>query len=582
MMGQIMKWRSLGAIVCVVVIGASCQSATPTQLPPVVTAPAASGGNSAGTDPNLAAEQVLRVVISGEPATLDPTLAGGPEVSVIRALQRPLVDFDEDSQVVPALAESWEVSADARTLTFRLRDAKYSNGEQIVANDLVYSWRRLADPRTAAPYAYAMAEVVGGPELLAMAGADIPSDADIEAALAELGVDAPDDRTFRVRLNRPATYFLSAMTLWVFGPLQQRWITGQDATEAANHVSSGPFILDRWSHDREIILKPNPYWYGDVKSTLTEIQMSMIAEPAQAQAAYEAGEIDMVLTPNEDVERVRSDPVLGSQYRERPVLAINYYAFNNFQDPTAASYANPGPTVNKDFRIALIQAIDKQAMIAATYGGLGQVANSFIMPGIPGHQPELDPYPYDLDAAREHLDNALTDMGVGSAAELGRLKIGYGSGLGREPQVAFLTEAWRRTLGLHTEQIVSDPSVFVTERRLGRYDISAAGWSADYPHANNQLSGVFTCRGSNNVAQYCNPAFDAHVANAAAEPDHDEQLAAFDQAQTLLGADAAFLPIVFLVTAYEVKPYVSGLTVTPLDGTAPGSWLYETIQILKH
>jgi oligopeptide transport system substrate-binding protein len=580
-MEQIMKRRLLGGIVSAVVFVASCQSSTPTQQPPVVPAPSAPNVDSAETDSNLAAEQILRIAISGEPATLDPTLAAGPW-AVIRGLQRPLVDLDEDSQVVPALAESWEVSADARTLTFRLRDAQYSNGEPIVAGDFVYSWRRLADPRTAAPYSYYLADVIGGPELLAMSGADLPSDDEIETALDNLGVVAPDDRTFVVHLNRPGTDFLSVMTLWVFGPLKESWINRTNATEAASYVSSGPFILDTWDHGSEIILKPNPYWYGDVRPTLTEIRISMFGEPGQAQAAYEAGEIDMVRTPNEDVRRVRSDPVLRAEYRELPVLAINYYAFNNFQDPTGARYADPGPTANMDFRIALIQAIDKQAMIDATYGGLGRVANSFIMPGIPGHQPNLNPYPYDLDSAREHMDNALVELGVGSAGELGRLRIGFGSGGGREPQVAFLVEAWRQAFGLETEQIASDPSIFVTERGLGVYDISSAGWSADYPHANNQLSGVFTCRGTNNVAQYCNPAFDAHLARAAIEPDQDQQVAIFEEAQTLLVEDAAFLPIVFLVTPYEVKPYVSGLTVTPLDGTDPGSWFHETIKILKH
>ena len=571
----------LSIIVSIAVVVGACDSATISAAPPATNEPGTSGEASAPALSDLADDQILRVSISGEPATLDPTIAAGPEVAVLRALHRPLVDLNEDSEVVPALAESWDVSDDARTLTFHLREAKYSNGETIVADDIVYSWRRLADPRTAASYSYVMAEVEGGPELLAMAGEELPSDADIESALDNLGAAAPDHETFVVTLNTPASYFLSAMSLWVFGPLQESWITSEGATEAANYVSSGPFILDTWNHDREIILKPNPYWYGDVRPTLTEIRMSMFGEPAQAQAAYEAGEIDIVLTPNEDVQRIRADPVLRAESRETPVLAINYYAFNNFQDPSATSYDNPGPTASKDFRVALIQAIDKRAMIDATYGGLGQIANSFIMPGIPGHQPDLNPYPHDVGAARQHMDTALAALGVASATELGRLRIGYGSGLGREPQVAFLAEAWRQAFGLETEQIVSDPSVFVSERGLGAYAISAAGWGADYPHAYNQLSGVFTCRGGNNIAQYCNPAFDLHLARAAAEPDQDEQLAILDEAQTLLVEDAAFLPIVFLVTPYEVKPYVSGLTVTPLDGMAPGSSFYETIRILS-
>jgi len=575
-----MQRRLLGLLACVSVFAASCQSSAPSSAPPAATEPGPPAQASAPPDVALATEQILRIDIRGEPPTLDPTQAQTP--TVLRALHRGLVDFDQDFNVVPALAESWTISHDSRTLTFRLRDARYSNGDPIVAGDFVYSWKRLADPRIAAMYSYAIAEVVGGPDLLAMPGAVLPSDAAIEAALSGLGVEAPDDKTFIVHLNRPATYFLSAMTLWVFVPLQEKWITSARATDPANYVSSGPFILDAWDHDSQIVLKPNPNWWGDVKPTLTEIRMSMYAGPAQAQLAYETGELDIVVAPDSDIERIRTDPVLSAEYREVSQLAILYYSFNNFQDPNAVSYARPGPTANKDFRMALTQAIDKQAYIDATFAGLGEVANSFIMPGIPGHQPDLDPYPYDLDSARQHMAKALAELGVASAAELGKLKFGFPSGFGREPQVAFLAEAWRQAFGLEIDQISGERITFSTERDLGKYDLSFTGWAIDYPHANNQLSGPFTCGGGNNSAQYCNPDFDALIARAAAEPDQARQLAIYNEAQTLLMSDAPILPVNFLVTPYEVKPYVAGLTVMSFDGFDPGHSFFETIRILGH
>ena len=235
------------------------------------------------------------------------------------------------------------------------------------------------DPRTAAPYSYVMAEVAGGNELLAMAGADpLPSDAEIDAAARHARCRGPDDKTFVVTLATPATYFLSAMTLWVGVPIQEKWITSEGATEAANYVSSGPFILDTWNHQTNIVLKPNPNWYGDVKPTLTEIQVSMSPEPAQAMAAYEVGEIDMLLpVPSEDIERVKADPVLSAEYTEETSLAITYYNYNNGTDPsgtgTLARCADPKacPTMNKNFRIALTQAVDKVAFQNATFAGIG-------------------------------------------------------------------------------------------------------------------------------------------------------------------------------------------------------------------
>jgi len=218
-----------------------------------------------------------------------------------------------------------------------------------------------------------------------------------------------------------------------------------------------------------------------------------------------------------------------------------------------------------------------------TYAGIGQVANSFIMPGIPGYQPDLDPYPFDLGSARLHMYKALTELGVGSAAELGALPFGYPSGgANAEAKVAFLAEAWRQAFGLEFEQIPSDVGVHFTQQGAGEYAISWTGWGADYPHANNQLNGPFTCGGGNNGAQYCNPAFDALIAKATAEPDQENQVAIYNEAQTLLMNDASFLPLRFAVSPYEVKPYVSGLTVTPSDARLPGDMYYETIQILEH
>ena len=199
-----MRKRLLSTIVCVVVFVTSCQSSTPSPTPPpdaTLGSPAPASADKPsearrGTDPQGRHR--------GEPGASTPPALGAPEV--LRALQRPLVQFNEKQEVVPALAEEWHVSNDGMTLTFDLREAQYSNGDPIVAGDFVYSARRLADPRTAAGYAYVMGRVVGGPELLAMARAEpLPSAADIEAALENLGVSAPDDRTFVVRLSQAGT-----------------------------------------------------------------------------------------------------------------------------------------------------------------------------------------------------------------------------------------------------------------------------------------------------------------------------------------------------------------------------------------
>jgi oligopeptide transport system substrate-binding protein len=596
-----MQKRLFGILASVAVIVAACGGATSSSAPPASApggsaAPGGSEAPAASSTPvasaaNLADQQILHIDLGQEPPTLDPNKAqDSTSIAVLHGLNRGLVYFDKDLKIVPALAAAMpEVSSDAKTMTFTLKDGlKYSNGDPITAKDFVYSIKRTLDPRLAAPYSYVLTELEGADALLALAGAKpAPTDAQIQALMDKVGVSAPDDKTVVVKLARPATYFIDVLALWIAVPVEESWISKPNATEAANYVSSGPFVLDKWEHNSQIVLKPNPNWSGDTKPTLTEIDMSMTTEPAQGQAAFEAGELDMVLTPSEDVTRVKADPTLGPLVVDIPQLAITYYTYNNGIDPKTlkpfekCSDPKKCPTMNKDFRIALTQAVDKKAFIDATFAGTGVPANSMVMPGIPGYQEDLDPYPFNLDQAKQHMQTALQALGVPDAASLGKLKFGFNTGAGHEPRVAFLAEAWKQAFGLQTEQIGSDFAVFLQQRTAGQYDIARDGWGADYPHANNQL-GLFLCGGGNNDIQYCNHDFDALMMQAAAEPDQTKQVALYNQAQTILFNDAAFLPLRFAVTTYEVQPYVKGITATPSDSQLPGDVFYETIQIEKH
>jgi len=589
-----MQKRLFGILASIAVIAAACGGATTSSAPPASSAPGASGAPAtAAPSPSeaLAAEQVLRIDLGQEPPTLDPNKAqDSTSIEVLHALHRGLLYLDQEGKVIPALAEALpEVSADAKTLTFKLKSGlKYSNGDPVVAGDFVYSIKRTLDPRTAAPYAYVLAEMVGAPELLALAGADpAPSDADIQALLDKVGIAAPDDSTVVVTLSTPATYFSNVLALWIAVPVQEKWITTPNATEAANYVGTGPFILDTWDHSSQIILKPNPNWSGDQKPILTEVTMSMTTEPAQAQAAYEAGELDMVQTPAEDIQRVKADPDLGPQAKDIPGLGITYYTFNNGIDPkTLKPFAKCAdikkcPTMNKNFRIALTQAIDKKAFIDATFAGIGDPANSFVMPGIPGYQADLNPYPFDLAKAKTTMATALQEIGVPDAAALGKLKFGFNSGAGHEPRVAFLAEAWRQAFGLETEQIGSDFAIFLQQRTAGEYILARDGWNADYPHANNQLA-LFLCGGGNNDEQYCNPDFDALIKQAAAEPDQAKQTALYEQAQTILINDAPMLPLRFQLTTYEIQPYLGGINISVNDSQLPGDATLESIFIKEH
>ncbi len=586
-----MHKRLLGLLASAAIIVAACGGATESSAPPASTDPGASGEASAPPAGGLAAEPILNVDIGGEPPTLDTNKAqDSNSIAMLSGLSRGLVYVDAENNVVPSLATSWEVSPDAKTLTFTLGDFKYSNGEPIVAGDFVRSIKRLADPRTAAPYSYVAAEIEGAGDLLAMAGQDpLPAEAEITALLDKLGVSAPDDKTVVITLSTPASYFLSALTLWVFNPIQESWVNadGSLKTEAGEFVSSGPFILDSWDHQQQITLKPNPEWTAGTKPTLQEIHVSMSPEPAQAMAAYETGEIDVLLpVPSEDIERVKADPVLSAEYSEGPSLAITYYNYNNGLNATGDG-PNPRcedpkacPTSNLNFRKALTQAIDKVAFQNATFAGVGKVAGTMVMPGIPGALPDYEPYPYDLDAAKASMATAMQELGYASAADIPVLKFGFNSGSGHEPRVAFLAQAWKDAFGIETEQIGSEFGVFLTQRTAGEYDLARNGWGADYPHANNQIAGLFTCGGGNNDQQYCNPQVDALMEQAAGEADQAAQAALYEQVGKIIADDAASLFLRWGVNSQLIKPYVKATT-SPMDSVVPGERHWEEIQILE-
>src|SRR5262245_33589606 len=270
-----MQKRLFGILASVAVIVAACGGATTTSAPPATTAPGGSEAPAASATPvasaaNLADQQILKIDLGQEPPTLDPNKAqDSTSIAVLSGLQRGLVYFDKDLKIVPALAAALPtVSADAKTLTFTLKDGiKYSNGDPIVAGDFVYSIKRTLDPRLAAPYSYVVAELEGAGDLLALAGKDpAPTDAEVTALLDKVGVSAPDDKTVVIKLSTPATYFIDVLALWIAVPVQEKWITTPNATEAANYVGSGPFVLDKWAHNSQIVLKPNPNWSGDVRS----------------------------------------------------------------------------------------------------------------------------------------------------------------------------------------------------------------------------------------------------------------------------------------------------------------------------
>ncbi len=547
--------RTLGALVAFALVLAACGEQGPTG--------GASGSGAPSAAPDV--EQVLRLPLSGEPATLDPNRASDSvSITLLTSLVRPLVYFDQQLNTVSegGLAESWELSDDGQEVTFHLKEGlTYSNGDPIVADDFVFSWKRLIDPRTAADYSYVMLDIAGAAEVY---GADPEDDAAVDAALENFGVAAPDDTTFVVTLAHPAAYFVSIATLWVTAPLQE----GFEYGEAEGYVSSGPFIMTEWEHEASITLEPNPEWTAGPESNLERIEFTVIADPAQALAAYENDEVDIVGVPSAEVPRVREDPDLSQQVVQGDRLSLEYYGFDmRAESPFGASQM---------LRYAFTKAVDKQTLIDTLRNGIGTVAGSAVPPGMPGHQEDIG-IAYDAEGAVTDFEAGLTEAGV-EAADLA-LQLGYNTEADHEPTVEFLQEQWRTTLGVEVELVGLEWSSYLTRLNEDPFDIFRLGWGADYPHPNNFLTDLFSCTSGNNNMQYCNEDFDELLAEAAVNPDLDAQVELYNQAQEILVEEA---PVIFISWGGRftlVKPWVDNVLVTPQDFST-GGYFYGDIQIL--
>jgi oligopeptide transport system substrate-binding protein len=344
---------------------------------------------------------------------------------------------------------------------------------------------------------------------------------------------------------------------------------------------------------------PNENWYG-VKPTLTKLVMLIGGDPEAAVAKYESDAIDIVKVPSTSAVRVKEDPNLMDQVIDTPELSNEYYDFATCGNPkkcppSTTTADGRTPMSNKNFRIALARAVDKQELINLTYAGLYTPASGSVMPGIPGWPDDYNPYSFDVAAAKAAMATALTELGIKDKSnppngvdvqDVGKLKFGYNCDAGHTPRVTYLAGAWRKNLGFSDAQFdisCTDFGVFRTERRAGnKYDITRNGWGADFPHPDNQLRDLFATGAGNNNSGYSNPAFDLLLDQATAATDPAKSTELYKRAQRLLVDDAPVLFIGYVNRRWLVKPYVTNYQSVANNHENIGDVFYELYQIQAH
>ena len=348
-------------------------------------------GGEGATGGQAAAEQVITVNWGTEPPSPDPGLASDTtSANILLAIMDQIDKLDADLAPVPNAAESWDVSEDGMTYTFHLRsDLSWTNGDPVTAGDFAYSWKRTVSPELGADYAYQFFGIVGAADYNGC-------EKNCDALADKMGVKAVDDATLEVTLTSPQPWFLQQLAHHSFLAVNQGAVEqfGDKWTEAQNIVTNGPFRLARWEHDSRIDLEKWGEWRNADEVHLTRVNGRMISEATTAVQAFEAGEVDALLTLGpQDIARLKDTP----EYQRYPGLGTYYYGFN----------VNNIPDVNQ--RRAMALAINQRQLIDNIWQDDRLPSTGYTPSEMPGFDTINPNSPYlaeegDIERARELMD----------------------------------------------------------------------------------------------------------------------------------------------------------------------------------
>lgn len=541
------------------------------------------GGGDDYTYGELADDQTLRVWLGAEPDYIDPSLADfDTSIAMARNLFATLLRLDPTTnEVLPYAAtevptlDNGGVSEDGMTYTFNIReDATWQDGEPITAHDFAYSLRRLLDPRLASYYgASSYADIiVGGADLAFAVDVD---DAAIEELASAVGVEAVDDHTLEITITRPSNTFNLLMAMWPTSALRQDVIekygdiTNTEWTEPGNLVSAGPFILEDWDHGASITLgATESFWNEEMRSTVSEIQFQIIENETTAFSAYLSGDLDAVPVPLAELERISSDPDYESQLRRVPLTTTFALAFNQTKPPFD----------DVEARKAFCTSADRDTLVAEVQQGQGVPTTSWL-------PSSLTPYyladrgtglAYNPDAAVD----LVSDPGANRPA-YGDLTLRFANIDPNSTRAEFLQGQWSENLGVDVTVEPMDPPAFGEAFGTNDFDIAFVGYGEDYHHPESWML-MWLGETGFSVGGYNNPEFDAAVNTALTATEPDAELAAWQDADSvLIDEDAAVCPLFAAEATWLVQDYVADFIMTGSDGQ-PGDFFYWQTAVLEH
>ena len=498
----------------------------------------------------LASQQTIVRHIKDEPASLDPMKAVGlPEIQVMRDLFEGLTSQDAKGQIVPGVAESWS-SNDNKIWLFTLRkDARWSDGSPVTAQDFVYSWQRLVDPKNSSPFAW----------FAALSGIE-NAEAITKGSMSpeKLGVTATDATHLKVTLSRPVPWLPAMMANAALSPVPQKVIQAEgDAwTAPGKLVGNGAYQLQTRVVNEKIVLVRNKHYWDDKHSVLTQVTFLPINEESSATKRYRAGDIDITESFPKNMFALLKKSLPGEVYTPDQ-LGTYYYAFNT----------QKGPTADVRVRKALSWSIDRR-IIAEKVLGTGEKPAWHFTPdvtaGFTSQQSYLQQHSQqELNAQAKAL---LAAAGYGPAKPL-HLTLLYNTSESHQKIAIAVASMWKKTLGAEVTLQNQEWKTYIDSRNSGNFDVIRASWVGDYNEPSTFLS-LLTASHSGNIARFNSAEYDALLAKASTETSVQARNADYNKAEQIIADQAPIAPLYQYTNGRLIKPWVKGYPITNPEDVA--------------
>jgi ABC-type transport system substrate-binding protein len=482
---------------------------------------------------------VLRYPIPGVPTTLDPgKVQDGDTIDIVQQVFEGLVGWSEKNEVEGKLAEKWDVVDGGKSYVFHLRKgAKFSSGREVTAEDFKRCIERNCDPmlhsETAKTY---LSDIVGVLDVVN------------RKATSVRGIEVVDPQTLKITIDKPRPYFLGKLTYpcaFVFD-IQKLKDPGKEMRTMDEMVGSGGFKFEKVAVEQEVDMVANAdYWGG--KPLLSRIERPYVGDSSTRLNMYKNGDIDMLQLERADIEGLKADPKFANdiKYFDRP--AVWYIGLN----------CNIIPALkNPKVRLALAMAIDKDAIVRDTLGGVNKKADCIVPPGVFGHRDAVKAVPYDPEGAKKLLAEAGYPDGKGFP----KLEMSHRN---NRPDMRLVAEAvgaqWNKNLGIKTTLRPLEWGAYLELNNKKELPVFHMRWGADYLDAENFLSTLLASYGNENKVNYSNPKYDDLCRRADTSQDPEERKRLYAEAEDLVLSEAPHIPIYFQRDAELIRPTVKGM-----------------------